>query len=71
MAQRCLGIDKRLPTEEERVMQARDIDDALRILEGIIDRQRDHRSPLAFFAALYRAVTPRGRPCRFSTAAPT
>ena len=42
-------------------MQATDINDVLVKLTGIIDRQRDLGSPLAFFPAVYRATTARVR----------
>jgi hypothetical protein len=42
-------------------MQATDIDDVLVKLTGIINRQRDLGSPLAFFPAVYRATTARVR----------
>ena len=42
-------------------MQASNIDEVIVLLDGIIADQRETRSPLAFFAALYRAVTVRVR----------
>jgi len=42
-------------------MQATDIDDVLVKLTQLIDSQRDLRSPLAFFPAVYRATTARVR----------
>jgi hypothetical protein len=42
-------------------VQAQNIDDVLAILDDIIRRYRDRRSPLAFFSAVYRATTARVR----------
>src|SRR4051812_44715521 len=42
-------------------MRAANIEEVITILDGIIAEQRELRSPLAFFPALYRGVTLRIR----------